>query len=243
MRYRSTPVSFAICVLLGIGALMSLGKVGPELIFATGTATTRPWTALTYPFFGGTGMLIGALLNGFTLWSFGRTIELEVGSAKYAVFAAISSVLAALGILIGSQILGLGAFLTGAWPLAAAAIVAWSIRYPKTRVRVMFVAEVEGKWLGIVAGAFTLLSATPYQVAPFSALGLLFAWVFAANKIPFFPYGRPLEQIKSSKTFGRGIQAPREGYFDEVRRREKEREERERLRKLFEGSMKDEDKP
>ena len=61
-------------------------------------------------------------------------------------------------------------------------IVAWSVRYPRTPVRGMFIAEVEGKWLGILAAAFTLISAVPYAVAPFSALALVFAWAFAANK-------------------------------------------------------------
>jgi hypothetical protein len=47
------------------------------------------------------------------------------------------------------------------------------------------------------------------------------------------------EERKSAKATEKREQA----YYDEVRRREQERAERERLRKLFESSMNDNDKP
>ncbi len=239
MKPTAYPVSLALCVLLAVGAVLSFSKVGADLAFVTGMADSRPWTALTYFMISAP---IAALLNGWSIWSFGRQMESDIGSGKFAAFVVTSILLAALGIQMGSLFLGKQAFMSGAWPLAAAMILAWSVRFPRTIVSLMFVAQVEGKWLGILAVGFTLISATPYAIAPFALLALAFAWAFAANKIPFFPYGRPLAEIKKQRTFGRGIQGPREGYFDDVKRREKEREEKERLRKMFEGSIKDDDR-
>ncbi len=239
MKPTAYPVSLGLCALIAIGAVLSFSKAGTDLIFVTGLADSRPWTALTYFMIAGP---IAALLNGWSIWSFGRQLELDLGSAKYAAFVVSSIILAAIGIQIGALFIGQKATMAGAWPVAATLILVWSVRFPRTIVSLMFVAQVEGKWLGILAVGFTLISATPYAVAPFALLALAFAWAFAANKIPFFPYGRPLADIKRQRTFGRGVQAPHEGYFDDVKRREKEREEKERLRKMFEGSIRDDEK-
>lgn len=239
MRASSYPATAALCALIVLGAILSFTNAGSGLVFLTASAGTHPWTAITYPFVADP---ISALVNGFTLWSFGRAVESEIGSAKMAGFAAISVLLAVIGIQIGAILLGQAAGLSGAWPLAAAIILAWSVRYPRTPVRIMFFAEVEGRWLGLLAVAFTLFAGKPYAVAPFSALALPFAWAFAANKISLLPYGMPLATMRRDRSGPRGARVPRSDYFDDVKRREKEREERERLRKLFEGSVSDDDK-
>ena len=239
MRAAAYPVSLGLCIAIVAGAVLTMTKAGIDFAFLTNLADKRPWTALTYfmisdPF--------GAIINGFTLWSFGRMVEREIGSAKYTIFCVVVALLGAVGVQIGAIMLGKSALLSGAYVVSAAVILAWSVRYPRTPVKVMFIAEVEGRWLGLLSIALIIGAARPYDISLFTAISLVFAWAFAANKIGFFPYGRPLEQVKKARTFGRGMQAPRNDYFDDVKRREKEREERERLRKLFEGSISEEDR-
>lgn len=239
MRAAAYPVSLGLCIAIAAGALLSFSKAAGDFAFVTTAASGKPWTAITYFLI---SEPIGALLNGFTLWSFGRMVEREIGSLKYAIFCVVVGLLAPLGVQVGSILLNKSAFLAGAWVIAAAIILAWSVRYPRTPVKLMFIAEVEGRWLGLLSIALLIGSAKPYEFSLFTAGGLIFAWAFAANKLGFFPYGQPLEQVKKARTFGRGMQAPRNDYFDDVKRREKEREERERLRKLFEGSVSEEDR-
>lgn len=239
MRAKDSPATTAIVALVAIGTLVTLSRGWSGIAFVTETANRQPWTALTYPF---AADLISAIVNGFTIWSFGRSVESDVGSARMAAFAAIATVLAAVGVHIGAAILGVQGLLAGPWMLAASMLLAWSVRYPNMPVRLMFLMEVQGKWLGILAVGFTLVAARPYELGLFAALALVFVWAFAAGKLSLFPYGRPLGDVRRDRAGPRGVRAPRPDYFDDVKRREKEREERERLRKLFEGSS-DDDKP
>jgi hypothetical protein len=62
--------------------------------------------------------------------------------------------------------------------------------------------------------------------------------MFAVNKLPGLSYSKPVFKAAPSKA-----QIAKENrFYDDVRRREQERAEKERLRKLFEGSIKDDDK-
>lgn len=239
MRAAAYPISLGLCIAIAVGAVLALSKAGADFAFVTNLVNGRPWTALTYFMI---SEPIGAVLNGFTLWTFGRTLERELGSSKYAIFCVVVALLAAIGVQMGAILLGKPGFLAGAWPVAASVILAWSVRYPRTPVKLMFIADIEGRWLGFLAVALLLGAARPFELSLFTALALVFTWAFASGKIGFFPYGRPLEDVKKSRTFGRGMQPPRDNYFDEVKRREKEREEKERLRKLFESSASEEDR-
>ena len=121
MKPTAYPVSLGLCVLIGLGAVLSFSKAGADLAFVTGLADSRPWTALTYFMIAGP---IAALLNGWSIWSFGRQLETDLGPAKYAAFVVTAIILAALGIQIGALFIGQKAIMVGAWPLAAALILA-----------------------------------------------------------------------------------------------------------------------
>jgi hypothetical protein len=67
---------------------------------------------------------------------------------------------------------------------------------------------------------------------------MLLSYLFASGRIPWLPYAGPSTKYKPSKA----QRAREQTFFDDVRKREQERTERERLRKLFESSFDDNDK-
>lgn len=202
------------------------------------TASPNPLAILGHVFFND---LLGGIFSALALWSVGQVIETETGTGKAALFAVIIAFLSCVAIQLGASALGTPGMLGGAWIVAGASWLAWSIRYPNMKVRFMFIAEVEGKWLGLVGIVLAILAFRPAQLSPFAILPMAFAWAYAANKLPFMPYGRPTKAV-AAPTGPRGIRPPRADYFDDVKRREQERNERERLRKLLESSLDDEPK-
>jgi hypothetical protein len=71
-----------------------------------------------------------------------------------------------------------------------------------------------------------------------AVLHLLAAWAIAAGRVPFFPYlpGRSRAARLQGIGYTRSDKM-RPNYFDNVRKREQERAEKERLRKIFERSL------
>lgn len=235
---RRAPFTTAFCGLVVLMSVLATMFPEPLAVLLYQTATPNPLALIGHIFFND---LLGGIFSALALWSVGQVIETETGTAKAAIFALIIAFLSCIAIQLAAATLGNPGILGGAWIVAGASWLAWSIRYPNMKVRFMFVAEIEGKWLGLVGVVLAILAFRPAQLSPFAALPLAFAWAYAANKLPFMPYGRPVRAV-STPTGPRGIKPPRPDYFDDVKRREQERAERERLRKLLESSVNDEPK-
>lgn len=233
---RGYPFTKVLCGL--IIALAIAGLASPSLsdLLVFSTAKPSPIAALLHPLFND---IVGAILALMSLWWVGRSLESDTSVAKTAIFTVVVALLTSLGVFLGASVLGKPGLVWGSWILAGSMMVVWATRYPRTPFKFFFFVEMEGRWMSLIGIVLAIVSVRPAALSPFALLPLVFAWAYAANKLPFFPYGLPAKQV-SPPMGPRGIRAPREGYFDDVKRREKEREERERLRKLFESSMNDE---
>jgi membrane associated rhomboid family serine protease len=232
-----TPVTVLLVVLIVFGFLASwfwaFGTLG-ALPFQTDYSLSRPWTFFTYPFCFGPGEILAVIFSCLWLWGVGGIVEREEGSARFAAIWLIASVLSALGIWFGSAILNQPTTLYSPWTPLAALTVIWGTRHPNDPVRFMFVLCITARWVAWISAALVVFGTQPPQMAPFAAISLLVAYLYAARKIPTFSPRR------KSDSFVRGAGRYTTDYFEDVRRREKDREERERLRKLFEESSKDE---
>jgi hypothetical protein len=250
MRRSRTPVTLAIIVLsVGVFVLSWLlhGKLFLPLSFATNWS--RPWGLITYPFADqgiGTG-LFWFLLELYWLYWVGCSVESELGPQKYGVLFAVSSASAALFIWLGFAILFPG--VTGivaslSLPIAALTVI-WGIRHRSEIIQLMFVIPVPGWILAWLTVALTLFGFGTIYGAPlmgmFACLHLGLAYLYATNRIPNLAYGRAGGRTER-QAYKRTEKLDR-SYYDNVKAREKERAEREQLRKLFENSMKDDDKP
>lgn len=102
--------------------------------------------------------------------------------------------------------------------------------------------SVKFKWIALVKAAIVVFiygSGMPLYGLMIS-LPLIGAWFYGANKIPGLTFGKsPIETSKQKKKENREF----DEYMGKVRVKEKDRAEQERLRKLFEGSIGDDDTP
>ncbi len=103
-------------------------------------------------------------------------------------------------------------------------------------VRLYCILPITGKWLGwITVGmvVFYFGHAAPI-VGGFAAIPLAIAYAYASDRIPRLAYGVERRiKINEKEATTRGQVRYDQTYFDEVKRRERERAEQERLKKLF----------
>jgi len=253
-RRQGAPVSVFIVGSLVLAALYALVDRSNSIaaLALTPNWMGRPWTLVTYPWAydplsGGGFGLFGLIFLGMWVLGPGATVERDLGSGRYAVFMLLMTVLPGLLIGIGSRAIGVPMLLAGPWLPEAAMTVAWATRSPNALVHLFGVLPIAAKWIGLVAFGGVLVSygAINGVLGILACIPLLLAFAFAANRIPGLSYGGGTirgfgkkEEVHATRAQARYGQE----YYDDVKRREQERAERERLRKLFEGSLKDDDK-
>ena len=210
-----------------------------DLIGYAGYGLVRPWTLLTYPW--GSLVVSGTSLIGFAfmmvwLYSVCKTIERDVSSRRTAILWFGFTLFGALCNFAGVLFSQTNSVLLGpAIPLAALTVI-WCTRNPNATIQVYMVIPVPAKvigWLAVVAIAVMYGISKPV-IGLCDCIPLALAYLFASNRIPGLSYG-PGEVFKAREKSAttRGQVMYDQAYFDEVKRRETERAEQERLRKLL----------
>lgn len=202
----------------------------PELLWRA------PWTALTHPFSIPPGAVFTVLFASLWLWGIGGDLERRDGPLRMWGLWLGFSALCALSVWLGHLIVGGSGAMSSPWTSIAAFTVIWGTRNASAQVTLMFVLPISGKWLAWLSAGLVFFSMPQApQLAPFAAAPLILAYLYAAQKLPSLGPAAP-----KKATTGRG-KAYGEPYFEEVKRREKDREERERLKRLFESSLGEDD--
>jgi len=243
LRRTTAPITMGIVVALAVLSVVfffSNGN-GMELLVANVEWTQKPWTLLLYPFaysgVGGIGALLFAIfMIGWMLYACG-SVEREIGPVKYIATWVILTVLPALLVLESMRAARSGFSLMGPYLPISGLTVIWATRNQYAKFLIWGLIPVTGRIIGwlTVAGTFFTFGLGNPIVGLVAVLPMGLAWLFATNRIPFFKY-KSLEIERVEKK-----QAERELAFRaEVVVREREREERERLRRLFERSGIDE---
>ena len=246
IRRNGAPVTAGIVILAAASFLLDwLLHLGiAEALFFSPARVTSFWTFATYPFaLGGDGRaLINLLFGLYWIWMIGSQVEREMGTPRFAAYWVAMSIFPAVFTFAFTALLGLRSIpLGGIWLPEAAITVAWATRNPNAIIQ-LIVFPIQAKWIGIITTALVLFEyGTPVPLLGVAAiLHLGIAYAIASNRVPFFPY----RTTAGGGFFGgtgkkvptrHGIQP--ESFFDDVRRREKDRKEREELRKLFERSL------
>jgi Der1-like family len=234
---RKFTVNLTIIALLGVaflGAFFSpTVPFWGQLLFESAKLGDKPWSMLTYPFAIGGGLgFLGLIFAAIWLYQVGHEVERELTSTKYALTLLSLVFLGAIFMLIGGFIFAANAPLYGAYPMVAAVTIMWATRNPNTIV-MLIVFPIKAKWLGWVSAGIVFFSTLP-QFAIFAAAPLALAWAFADNRLPI-RYGVPPAKTPTKRY--RKHWKEDEGFHDNVRKRETERAERQRLKELFEKSM------
>lgn len=249
-RLRRWNITQIFVALLVVGAVVCL--LVPSLVewlaFNPATVSVRPWTLFTYPLVVGIGGgPFGPIFLVFLLlmvYQFGIAVEAELGRSRY-----IATLLAA--ILVPSLLFLALAF---SYPAASSPLIGpiipvavilaiWATRNAGAQVMFWGIIPMKGMWLGALAavGVFAMYyapSAPGIIRAIFGLLPMGLGWAFAANRLPGpLRWSVPLIQRKSKAEEQREID-----FLAEVKRREKDRDEKERLRRLLEGPAADDER-
>jgi membrane associated rhomboid family serine protease len=248
-RQSGAPVTVALVILLIVGYVTSWllqRDVFHDLQFALveGKLFTPVWSFVTYPFYSlGTGQdFIWFVISLLWLWSMGGSVERDLGKWRFLGLWVVATILGAISIWLGCATLNIVVFILGGPLLPVSVItVVWGTRNASALVMLMLVLPITGRWLAWLTVGIVLFSIGSVKPAlgVFALIPLALAYLFAANKIGFLPFsggGRRSYKHQDKLPVGRD-----DKYFDEVKKREKERAERERLRKLFETSLKDDE--
>ncbi|HLK14859.1 MAG TPA: hypothetical protein VKT78_08645 [Fimbriimonadaceae bacterium] len=209
---------------------------------------SRPWTVVTYPFagFGFGGGLLGEVFLLLWLYWIGTDLERGVGTGRVFGLFVGASLIGAGSLYAAWQIFSHGAglghpTLAGSLIPIGALTVTWGVRNPHARILIWFVLPITGTWIAILDAllVFLVVGGGNPLVGAFALVPLAAAWALAANRLPG-PTSGPRGRRRSGAA--KATERMDQTYYDDVRRREKDREERERLRKLFESSVDDDKK-
>ena len=212
--------------------------VGPEVL-------REPWRLLTYawahsPLGDGLGILFFAFLC-FWVYSIAPSIEDGMGSVRFAILWFVATLLGGLAFALGTVATGVGVHEMGPWLPISALTVIWAARNQSAQLRLYGLIPMSGRLLAVITvvmDIFMLGSQSPV-IGVVATLPLGLWWLFGNNQIPFASFsGESISKRLTDRPVMRGTQVYDQKYYDDVKDREIEREEKERLRRLFEGPPK-----
>lgn len=185
-----------------------------------------------------TNGFVGALFGALIVATLGTTVERSLGSARWLALWLVASIVAGIGLMVGGQMFGPSALL-GPWPPLMALVMEWCLRNGNSQVLLMGFIPVSARVLGLLAPLLAALGV----MGPVASMIVTAAALYG---LYFFLRARPglVEQRKAGHQTPARMRREAE-YYDDVRRREKDRAERERLRQMLESSLDsdDESKP
>jgi membrane associated rhomboid family serine protease len=246
VNWRRAP---ATCILIGTLVLSALcfwaTQARSLVVFAMGPdAFQQPWRLLTYawthsPLGDGLSIIFFAFLC-FWIYSIGPSLEQSLGSIRFAVIWLIAVLLGGIAFATGAQVMHLPAVEVGPWLPTSALTIIWAARNQSATLNLYGIIPVSGRVLAIltaVVDVFLLGSQSPL-IGIIATLPLGLWWMFGNNQIPFAPFSIEKSSRLTDRPVMRGIKVYDDKYYDDVKDREIEREEKERLRRLFEGPPK-----
>lgn len=211
-------------------------------ILAYSPDLSQPWTLLTYPFTARIEHVIWFALVCWILFQFLSDLERRMQAIGVTAFFFVMTLLGGIGYYIGSAIFGTSMIFPSLNLPTEVVVFTWCLLNPSAQIRLMFVLPVHTRvlmWL-CVAGIIIECGWGNPLVGFCAALPVPVAWAYATNRIPGMRFGDvpSLSEAKAKKKDDRSFHQ----FMDKVKEREQDRAEKERLRKLFESSLSDEDK-
>lgn len=238
----ATVAIVGLLVVSFLGAwLMSNQASNPFFKLLPYSPESKPWTLLTYPFGPALTSVLWFALACFILYQFLSSLERTLGTMGTAAFFVVMTLLGGIGYYVGTLIFGPSLIVPSLNLPMEVIVFTWCLRNPAAQIMLMFVIPVPTRvlmWL-CVAGLVIESGWGNPPIGLFAALPILVAWHYATNRIPGLTFGNlpSVSDAKAKKKDDREFQRFRE----DVRSREIERSEKERLRKLFESSLDDDD--
>lgn len=212
--------------------LFKLGIITNLLIFKTNNAFLMPWTLVTYPMVY-VGDIIGLLFSAYWLWVAGGSLERSWTTRRFGIYFFLMCIISAGGIWVGSFLLNTPMMVVGLWLPLAGVTVAWAMLNPEQQILFFFIIPMKLKYLALLDVALVLL--TYGQIHLLMGLFALIGCAFSYWYIQPHDFGSNRGQVirvRQGRSFFNKLNPF--GWF-------KEKRDKDRLRRLFEDSFKDDD--
>jgi len=237
-RRNPAVTSIIVMILLAyVLAFFGLKDTMMKLAFLSETALQSPWSLLTYPFAtGGFGKeFFWLLLSCLWLWNFGSPTESAQGSKKFVAIWLLASLAGAVFLWIGTAVLKTDSLLIGALVPTAAVTLIWCGRNAFQTIHFCGIVPVPSKILALVTTLIVFFGAGVDNplLGFFLLIPLGAAYYYAMNATPRAGYN-PAGMSRAEKKRQEKIELQR---LDAAMDKQREREDKEKLRKLFERSL------
>lgn len=233
-RLRRTPVTAGLIAIWLLGFLLASGglrNLADPLLLREGS-WSEPWRLLTYtlaPIHSGSG-LFWLLLTCLWVYQFGMQLELQKGSRFVLVVLAGFSVGVGVFALLGAAVLQTPFALVGQMVAATGIAMTWGFLNPNSIINLFCVLPMKGLWFALLDAVLLFFMFTDFH----PALAL-----FSIPPMAALYYGTTKwnAYTKSDKAVRKRKEQEQRNFLDSVAERQKARDEREKLRKLFERSL------
>jgi hypothetical protein len=220
---------------------------GVDQILLVSSPLSPLWTFVTYPWAymplaDGLSLMFFVFLM-FWLLQVGASVEREMGTLRFMCFWFGATALAGVVMVVGATLFHTKVGVMAPYLPESAVTILWCVRNKQTSVMMFGFLPLSGFWLGwaTVVSDLLLYGAGAPVLGVLACVHLGVAYLIAADKVPFFPYAGSDSGFRTGKRIRpnqkeattRGQVQYDQTYFDEVKRRETERSEQERLKKLF----------
>ena len=203
---------------------------------------SKPWTLLTYPFAILTPGVFWFAISCWILYQFMSDIERRLGPYGITIFFFAMTFLGGLGYFIGSVIAAGPSSIVPRLDLPLEVVIfTWALLNWKATIKLFMFIPVPASVIAYLCIAAVVIQhglSSPL-VGVFTALPILVSWLYVTNRISFMRFGQvpDLAGIKQAKKETKEFDT----YMDNVKKREQDRKEKEKLRKMLESSLQDDD--
>lgn len=238
-RTWSPPVVLA--GLMGLGWLLGFfipGDIWPQIAaLQIGPELAAVWRFVTYPFVFGKGDILTLLFSGLVAYWTSNALSSRLGAAGMWKSWVLATVLGAVLWLVGALFSGASVLAGPNIPLAAF-LCLWAAWNKSAKVMLFMIIPVPAPLIAIlsVLGVLVAFGISNPLSGVLPALVPVAYWLYGDGRLRL--PGFATQTGRDQKRRKMDLQA----HVDEAKRREIEREERERLRRLFEASL-EEDPP
>lgn len=159
------------------------------------------WELVTYLFLH--GGIWHLLVNMFTLWMFGITLEKEWGTRRFLKYYFVCGIGAGLCDVIVNALLGnWGASTIGASGAIYGLLLAFGVLYPDTTILFSFLFPIKAKYFVMIYGAIALLGAMRINTGVSNVAhlgGMLFGYAYLKMSFPRWNTGELRNQYRTWK--------------------------------------------
>lgn len=230
-QFSRSPVTYSLLGLIVLSFLLSMLRV-PGLEALILTESGRPWAFLTYPFapiYSGSALFL-LIITALWLYSFGTQVEARNGWRGALWASAGFALVAGLCVFTGAKALGTPLFLAGPFAWGTGVAFVWGLQNRNAVVNLFCLIPVKGNVIAILSLVLFFFAVMDFHPAlglfTLPAFGLFHWWAASAT-------GSQGGKDRSA----RRKEKQQRNILDLAHDKQKERQEKERLRKLFEASM------